>query len=196
VRDTYHAEGSLDRAIETTRKALALLGPNSELRLNLCGTYNLAFYLAEAGRFDEAAEVLEWNEALFRQFPEPWTQLRLLWLRADIAAGLDDFATAEQGYVETRAGFIAQGIGYDAAIVSLDLAVLCLRQGRTADVRRIAEEMIPLFQAQDVHREALSALALFQEAARQDRLTVEKTLEVAAYLREARLEPARRFEWK
>jgi hypothetical protein len=132
----------------------------------------------------------------FASFRKPWTQLRLLWLRADIAAGLGDLATAERGYIETRDGFIAQGIGYDAAIVSLDLAVLCLRQGRTADVRRIAEEMISLFQAQDVHREALAALALFQEAARQDGLTVEKTLEVATYLREARLEPARRFEWK
>ncbi|HYU31876.1 MAG TPA: hypothetical protein VEW48_06910 [Thermoanaerobaculia bacterium] len=55
--------------------------------------------------------------------------------------------------------------------------------------------MIPLFQVQDVHREALAALVLFQEAARQDRLTVEKTLAVAAYLREARHEPALHFAW-
>ena len=33
---------------------------------------------------------------------------------------------AERAYVETRDGFVAQGIGYDAAIVSLDLAVLYL----------------------------------------------------------------------
>ncbi len=191
----YYHQKNLDRAIETTRSALALLGPESDLRLHLCGTYNLAFYLTEAGRFEEAAEVLEWNENLFRRFPEPWTQLRLLWLRGDIAAGQGDFAAAERAYVETRDGFVAQGIGYDAAIVSLDLAALYLRQGRRAEVRRLAEEMIPLFQAQDVHREALAAFALFQEAARQDRLTVEKTLEVAAYLREARYEPGLRFGW-
>lgn len=192
----YNHQKDLDRAIETTRSALDLLSSQAELRLHLCGHYNLAFYLTEAGRFDEAAELLELDEALFRQFPEPWTQLRLLWLRGDIAAGQGDLATAEKNYVETRDGFIAQGLGYDAAIVSLDLAALCLRQGRTSDVRRIAEEMIPLFQAQDVHRETLAALALFQEAARQDRLTVEKTLEVAAYLREARNEPELRFVWK
>jgi tetratricopeptide (TPR) repeat protein len=191
----YNHQKDLDRAIETTRSALNLLGPHAELRLHLCGHYNLAFYLTEAGRFDEAAELLELDEALFRQFPEPWTQLRLLWLRGDITAGQGDLATAERCYVETRDGFVAQGIGYDAAMVSLDLAALYLRQGRTSDVRRIAEEMIPLFQAQDVHREALAALALFQEAARQDRLTVEKTLEVAAYLREARNEPGLRFAW-
>lgn len=192
--DAYHAEGSLDRAIETTREALSLLGRESELRLHLCGLYNLAFYLTGAGRFEEAAEVLEHNEDLFRQFPEPWTQLRLLWLRGDIAVGLGDLAAAERAYVATREGFVAQGIGYDAAMVSLDLAVLYLRQGRRAEVRRLAEEMIPLFQAQDIHREALAALALFQEAARQDRLTVEATLEVAAYLRKARNEPELRFK--
>jgi tetratricopeptide (TPR) repeat protein len=193
--DTYQAEGLSDRAIETTRSALALLGPESELRLHLCGTYNLAFYLTAAVRFEEAAEVLEWNEALFPRFPEPWTQLRLLWLRGDIAAGQGDLPAAERAYVETREGFIGQGIGYDAAIVSLDLAVLYLRQGRRAEVRRLAEEMIPLFQAQDVHREALAALALFQEAARQDRLTIEQTLAVASYLRGARHEPGLRFVW-
>jgi tetratricopeptide (TPR) repeat protein len=192
----YNHQKEPGRAIATTRSALALLGRDAELRLQLCGHYNLAFYLTEAGRFDEAAEVLEWNEALFRQFPEPWTQLRLLWLRGDIAMGLGDLAAAEQAYVETRNGFAGQGIGYDAAMVSLDLAMLYLRQGRTADVRRIAEEMIPLFQTQDVHREAMAALALFQDAARQDRLTVETTREVAAYLREARHEPSLRFVWK
>jgi len=192
----YGHQKDSDRAIETTRSALALLGPDAELRLHLCGTYNLAFYLTEAGRFEEAAEVLEWNEELFRRFPEPWTQLRLLWLRGDIAAGQGDLAAAERAYVETRDGFVGQGIGYDAAIVSLDLAVLYLRQGRAGGVRRIAAEMIPLFQAQDVHREALAALALFQEAVLQDRLTVERTLEVAAYLREARHEPDLHFSWR
>jgi tetratricopeptide (TPR) repeat protein len=192
----YNHQKDVDRAIETTREALGLLGRESELRLHLCGLYNLAFYLTGMGRFEEATELLEHNEDLFRQFPEPWTQLRLLWLRGDISAGLGDVAAAERAYRETRDGFVAQGIGYDAAMVSLDLTILYLRQGRTGDVRWLAAEMILLFQAQDVHREAMAALALFQEAVRQDRLTVEKTLEVAAYLRRARNEPELRFMWK
>lgn len=103
----YHQK-KLDAAIETTRSALALLGPDADPRLHLCGTYNLAFYLTGAGRFEEAAELLEWNEGLFRRFPEPWTQLRLLWLQGDIAAGLGELAAAERAYRETRDGFVAQ----------------------------------------------------------------------------------------
>ncbi|HYU33246.1 MAG TPA: hypothetical protein VEW48_13885 [Thermoanaerobaculia bacterium] len=81
-------------------------------------------------------------------------------------------------------------------MVSLDLAILYLKEGRMADVQRVAEEMLPIFQAQDVHREALAALQLFQEAARQQELTIERALEVAAYLRKARTEPGLRFEWR
>jgi len=117
-------------------------------------------------------------------------------VRGDVAAGMGDLDAAERAYLATRDGFVAQGIGYDAAMVSLDLAVLYLREGRTADVRRIAEEMLPIFAAQDVHREALAALTLFQEAARQDQLTVERAREVVTYLREARSEPGVRFQWK
>ena len=100
------------------------------------------------------------------------------------------FPAAERDYLATREGFISQGIGYDAAMVSLDLAVLYLRQGRTAEVRQLAEEMLPLFEAQDVHREALATLSLFLEAARQDQLTVDMALEAAASLRSARREIA------
>jgi tetratricopeptide (TPR) repeat protein len=186
--DTYCAEGLLDRAIETTRSALTLLAPDSDPRLHLCGHYNLALQLKEAGRFAEAAELLEADAPLYSRFPEPWTQLRLLWLQADIAAGRGDLSAAERDYVATRDGFISQGIGYDAALVSLDLAVLYLRQGRSAEVRLLAEEMLPLFEAQDVSREALAALSLFLEAARRDQLTVETALEVTASLRAARRE--------
>lgn len=194
--DTRCAGGFPEQAIEITRSALALLRPGSDLRLRVAGHYNLALQMVEAGRFEEASEVLMEEEALFEQVQERWLQLRLLWLRADIAAGQGRLDDAERAYLDTREGFIAQGIGYDAAIVSLDLAILYLRQERTADVRHLAEEMLSIFQAQDVHREAVAVLTLFQEAARQDRITLEKALQVAAFLREARHEPSLRFAWK
>ncbi len=74
-------------------------------------------------------------------------------------------------------------MGYDAAMISLDLAILYLMEGRVADVQRLAEEMLPIFQAQDVNREALAALRLFQEAARRQELTIEKVRELASWLR-------------
>jgi hypothetical protein len=57
------------------------------------------------------------------------------------------------------------------------------KEGRAADVQRLAEEMLPIFQAQDVNREALAAFRLFQEAARRQELTVEQARAVAEWLR-------------
>ena len=78
-------------------------------------------------------------------------------------------------------------------MVSLDLALLYLRQERNAEICRLAEEMFPLFEAQDVHREALAALRLFQEAARREEVTAEMVQELAVFFRDARVDPSLRF---
>jgi len=191
----YFFQGDLTRAIEATTAALKTLRSTYEPRLYLCARYNLARYLTEDGQHQEAAGMLAVDEALYREFPEPWTQLRLTWLRGKIAAGCGDTDAAERAFLEARDGFIAQGNGYDAAMVSVeDLTLLYLRAGRASDVKRIAEEIHPIFQAQDVHREAVAALLLFQEAARQEQLTAKVVRDFVSYLRDARTDPALRFK--
>ncbi len=178
--------GQLVRAIETTQAALQALPPEAEPRLYVCGRYNLARFLTEAGQWDEAADLLASDAEIFRRFPEPWIQLRITWLRGKIAAGRGDVVSAEQAFLAVRDGFIAQGNAYDAAMVSLeDIAILYLQQGRTADVRRFADEILPIFQAQGLQQDALATLILFQEAARRDELTVTRVRAYVAALRDA-----------
>jgi tetratricopeptide (TPR) repeat protein len=178
----FFQQGLFGRAIETTEAALERLPPEEEPRLYLSGRHNLALYLAEAGRYTEAAGLLAADADLYRQIPEPWLQLRLSWLRGKMAAGLGDAAEAERLFRETRDGFVRQGNGYDAAMASLDLALLYLKEGRTADVLPLAEEMAALFEARDVHREALAAVLLFQEAAERDEVTAGMVRELATRL--------------
>ncbi|MEA2562329.1 MAG: hypothetical protein QOH06_3833 [Acidobacteriota bacterium] len=92
-----------------------------------------------------------------------------------------------------RDGFLQEGHGYDVAIVSMDLALLYLRQGRTAEMKALAREMLPIFHSQDVHREAVAALVLFQEAIREEQITAAFVREIAAYLDAARTDPILRF---
>lgn len=190
----YFYQGVLSPAIEVTTAALQGLRESEEPRLYLCARFNLSRFFVEDGRYHEAMEMLAMDEPLYREFPEAWTQLRLSWLRGKIAAGLGRSEEAERLLLEVRDGFVAQGIGYDAAMVAVeDLALLYLREGRTADVKRLAEEIYPIFQAQDVHREAVAALRLFQEAARQERLTTEAVRDLVKYLKEARGDSSLRF---
>jgi hypothetical protein len=194
LADVCFHRGNVSRAIETAHYALTHIKRVDDPRLYMCGRFNLASYLTEAEDYREASDILATEADLFQKFPEPWTQLRVMWLRGKILAGRNDLPAAEKAFLEVRDGFVAQGIGYDAAMVSVeDLAPLYLRSGRTGDVKRLAEEMIPIFEAADVHREALAALLLFQEAARQEALTLKMAREVARYLKAARLDPSLRF---
>jgi tetratricopeptide (TPR) repeat protein len=179
-------QGFLNRAIEMVQTALERLSPEEESRLYLSGRHNLALYLAEAGRYAEAAGLVAADEDLYRRIPESWLQLRLSWLRGKIASGLGEAVEAERLLRETRDGFVRQGNGYDAAMAALDLALLYLKEGRTAEVQPLAAEMVALFEAQKVHREALAAVLLFQEAAQREEVTAGMVREVAGRLEAVR----------
>ena len=97
-------------------------------------------------------------------------------------------------FTQTRDGFVRQGIGYDAAMVSLDLALLYLKEGRTGGgAVGGGGDGAYLLGSQDVHREAMAALLLFQDASRREVLTAALVREVGSYLEAARVDPLLRF---
>jgi hypothetical protein len=50
-----------------------------------------------------------------------------------------------------RDGFLTEDIPYETALVSLDLAQLYAEQGRTAELKRLSAELVPIF-ASDAFR--------------------------------------------
>jgi hypothetical protein len=78
----------------------------------------------------------------------------------------------------------------------LNLPVLLLKAGRTVEVKELALTMGWIFKAKGIDREALAALQLFCDAARQEAATVDLTRRVIAEIEQARrsappLEPER-----
>jgi tetratricopeptide (TPR) repeat protein len=190
----YYHQGDSAKAVEFTQAAVDAISPERDRRLYLSARYNLSLYLCEAGYYHAAAETLLTDRDLYAQFQDPYTQLRLVWLEGKIAAGFEKFEEAEKAFLATRNGFIQQGGGYDAAMVSMDLALLYAKQGRTADLQALAGEMHKIFEAEDVHREAVAALLLFEDAAKKETLTVESIRNLASYLRQARVNPTLRLK--
>jgi len=82
---------------------------------------------------------------------------------------------------------------YDVALALLEIAVLLLEVGRAADVKALALDLAQVFQANGVHREALAALRLFQEAAGRKEATAELARRLLAYLFRARHDEGLRF---
>ena len=75
-----------------------------------------------------------------------------------------------------------------------ELAVLYAEQGRMADLKRLAAEMVPIFSSLHIHREALAALAYFRQAVETERASLALVNGVAAYLRRAEHNPSLRFQ--
>jgi tetratricopeptide (TPR) repeat protein len=185
--------GQPEQSLDWISRGLKLICGEQEPRLVLMAHHNIAWCLTDCGRAEEAQRHLDGIRHLYDGFSDPWTRLRLDWLEARIAAGLGRREEAERKLKELRDAFVEQKLGYEASIVTLDLAALYLEQERTADVRRLAEESLPVLLAQDIHREAMAALIVFQQATEIERATPRMVRQVAAYLYRSRNNPELRF---
>jgi tetratricopeptide (TPR) repeat protein len=186
--------GRAEESIPVLHRAQELMEPEREPRLLLIAKHNLAFVLTDLSRFLEAQRAYSEARPLYRSFPDAWTQNRRRWVKGRIARGLGQREQAEALFLAARDGFLAEGIPYDTALVSLEIALLYAEQGRTAELKRLAAGMVPIFASRQIHREALAALAFFRQAAESERAGVEVVEKVAAYLRKARYAPDLRFQ--
>jgi tetratricopeptide (TPR) repeat protein len=186
--------GDYEGSLETLQEVSALVSAKSQPRLYLMVRVNSALSLCHLGRYTEAEKMLPEIRSLTAQLGNELDALRPLWLEGRISAGLRRSEHALRVLSRLRAEFAARGIAYDAALVTLELAVLYLERGKAREVKLLAREMAPIFVAQGVHREALAALKLFCEAAENESVTVELAQKVVAYLHRARHNPSLRFE--
>ena len=178
--------GESEAAIQALRKANGLIDPAREPRLVLCVRHNLVDSLSKAGRHREAADLLPELKAVAAAHGSALDRVRLEWVEGRIAAGLGDQARARELLAEVRQRFLADGNAFDAALAGLDLAISYMEEGRAAEVRDLADEMVIVFRDLDLPREALAALLVFQEAARRQTATADLAREVAATLARAR----------
>lgn len=190
----HHVAGSPGQAMPLLYQALDLIDGAREPRLLLVAWHNLINGLAESGRFMEAQKLLAQARPLYQQFPEHWTHNRYTWVEGMIARGLGQQEHAEALFLSARNGFLAEGAAYDVALVSLDLASLYAEQGRMAELKRLAEEMVPIFSSRQIHREALAALAFWRQAVEAEKACVDLVAGVASFLKRARHDPALRFQ--
>lgn len=182
-------KGSFGRAIALLIKRGAEFVAAPDPRLHAYARFNLLVLLTVAERYEEAERLLPEVRGLVGTLDEPLSLVRLHWTEANIASGLGRSAEAEAGFTEVQGAFVERGMAYDAALVSLDLALLYLRERRIPELKRLAAGMVKLFEAQGVQREAIGALYLFQRACEEERLTVKIVNRLAEVLR--REKPAR-----
>jgi tetratricopeptide (TPR) repeat protein len=162
-----------EAAVEVLKGAADTIQVENDPRLALCLEHNLVWLLASTGKALEARLRFPALANLSRSGGDVLDLLRLGWVEARIALGLGELEEAAGILDRVRHGFEKENMGFDAALVTLELAIICVRQGHHSDVSALAADALPLFQSNGIEREALAALALFKEAADANRLTVE-----------------------
>lgn len=187
----FEEQGELDMAIAALEKAEPLVDPKREPRLWLCLRHNLLDYLSKIGRFQEAEELLPEVKRLSRKELD---RIRLRWAEGRIAAGLGRTQKGIDLLTQVRAEFVSRTIWFDAALVTLELAVVFLKQGRTDMVKTLAIHLAPIFKSNGVQPEAMAALTLFRNAADQERVTLDLAERLVAFLRKAEHDPKLKFE--
>lgn len=175
-------------------EALQLLSPEDDRHLYLCAVSNRALALCNLERCQEARRLVTANASLYRRSDDTWTRLRYLWLEGIIARGLGELEEAETALEKARDGFLAEDQGFNAALVCLDLAMVYLEFGRTAELRQLARAITPVFESQDLHQEPMAAVLLFQKAVAADQVTADAIVRLRTYLERTSKNPRRRHE--
>ena len=173
-------------AIRLVRRGLAKIDIFEEPRLLVFARHNLIGYLNELGRHEEALRSLAETRGLYLQLGERSSLVRLRWLEGKILRNLERTEEAEAAFRDVRDELIGLSLGLEAAMVSLELAMILLERGDTGELKRLAAEMIPVFESRDDHQKALAAFVLFQKAAEAEQVTLGLLQEMVTSLDQAR----------
>ena len=169
---------SLERYQESVadhHSALLYIDLEEAPRLGFVVLHSMALRYTALGRMSQALHALDESVRVGSRAMNEGDWIRVAWARGRIHVAQDDLVAAEVEFADARDRFVASGHPLDAALVSLELAIVLAERGRFEEVAALASEMHAAFRAAGVPREARAAAHLLREAT-----TVEAVRRVAA----------------
>lgn len=160
-----------EEAVQLLGQSLRHAEASWDPKLIVSAVHALLWCLLDAGRVSEVETLLGQVRHLFEVHGERLDALRVLWLEGRVAAGQGREEEAERAFLHIREGFWQAELPYDAAMASLDLAAVWLNQGRTVEIHALIDEMVGIFRARNIRREALGSLLMLREAIQKDQAT-------------------------
>jgi len=183
---TFEVKEDYVAAIEVLKQAASLIDELRHPRLFFGLLFNWASLLCRTGKAKEAVPIVREVRDMAARLRNDLDLTRTLWLDAQVLEGLGHRDQAVEALEQVRRDFASRTMPYDFGLASLDLALLYGEQGRLAEVQILAAEMVRIFRAAAVHREALAAVLLFREAAERREVTVRLVKRLQNYLKKAR----------
>lgn len=191
---TFEQMTDYEGALEALREAEPRIDAGSEVGLRYGLRLSTAVVLLHLGRVAEVPNlVTELGDLATRMSSRPHA-VRVRWLEGRLAHELGKLAEAQAAFEHARRAFEDLALPCDFALATLDLALLHRGQGRWREVRSLAADIVRVFEQRHVHREALAAALLFEEAATNEAVTEDLVRRLQNYLTAAQRNPRLRFE--
>jgi transcriptional regulator with XRE-family HTH domain len=185
--------GEFEASIEQLQQAVPWIEGEGEPRQLYVVENLLVLNLCHLGQHEAAERRLPRLRQLALRLGNQLDLLRVDWLAGKVAAGRGRPDEALALLLRVRSEFMAEKNFYVAALLTVELAEVHAGLGHTAEVKALARESAPIFEDQQVHREAQRALAVFRQAAEEERVSGELLRQLIVYLYRARHDPQLRF---
>lgn len=181
----FNRMGDFNRALAVLKEAEEFVEASLDPHLLFALRFNRADALCRLGKWSIAAKLLPWVSETAIERGNELELIRAVWLQAKVAAGLGRDEEAISRLEQVSEDFTAHKLPYEAALSSLDLAILWLKARRNGEVAQLAVAIKWIFDDKGMDDAALEALALFCEAARRQTASVELAQRVIADLEKA-----------
>lgn len=129
--------GDPEQGLQYLTQGLSLLDRERDEKLVFHTLHNMLLLRVELGEYEAASRQLQRMRPLYAANATWIDQVKLRRIEGQIAAGLGRLDEAEALFLETRRDLDESGLGYEASLVTLNLAEVRLQRGETAAHARL-----------------------------------------------------------
>jgi tetratricopeptide (TPR) repeat protein len=185
--------GDAERALTLLEEGSAMLDSNRDPELVRLALHNRLEFTVRAERFEAALGLLETHLGVLEKGGR-LDRCKLLRIEGLISTGLGTLEVAERSFRAAKKGFLELRVYGHAALMSLDLATVLLRQGKTPEARKSATEALQVFTHLRLTDTQLEALLVLRNALGAELLSVGLLQSLTDFLRRAEHDPTARYE--
>jgi tetratricopeptide (TPR) repeat protein len=188
--------GRLSESFGHFDAALALIDSGSEAGLQEMILHNKIFFMASAGLFGQAFDLLEKHRLSLWEWGGRMSRCRLLDIEGRIHAGLGHLDLSEILFRQSMEGFKEAGVQGHEALAALDLATVILRQSRSRyhEAVTLAVEALRTFTQLRVKPHVVEALNVLADVIQQGLVTATLLQSVADFVRKAEYDRRARYQ--
>jgi tetratricopeptide (TPR) repeat protein len=187
-----HYSGRSEDALVINTQALAMIDEQRDPYLPVVALQNRLTFLVACGHYKDAKVFLFKNRTRISEGGRILAT-KVRWLEGQISYGTADYPIAESTFQEVKQVFVAEGLGFAAALASLEIAMSQMRLGRYGEAEEVTIKAASVFAALNIHREVLGAVGLLRDAFLYDKATINLIEHVVSFIHRWEINPEARF---